>query len=327
MDKISLFNYEAYYLDYLEGNLNEEDTILFMAFLDEHPECRLLDEDLPELEKADIYLPTAFKNELREPNLLDEINETNCPYFLIAAAEELLPATKQKELLDFVHNHGLEEDLAVYRATRLIADEDLVYPGKNELKQPEKVLVLWPYLLAAAASIVLALMVIRMGEQNTIEPKPNSIAFKKTKKTIGTPNRPTEKQTPLQISDEIIDNDTQELVGKTDKEEPKRIKTFPVEQMKTRPLIEIELPGPEPIAKKVMELERKVPDLEQEQEDLAMNTQAVNRDDMRNPIKPITKFISEKTNTPVDFKTGKAAGKDNGFFIKIGRIEVSHKKH
>ena len=49
---------------------------------------------------------------------------------------------------------------------------------------------------------------------------------------------------------------------------------------------------------------------------------------MSNPIKPITSFISKKTNTNVDFGTKKASkSKKGGFFVKIGKFEVSRNKH
>jgi len=41
MEHISIFNYEAFYLDFLEGTLSEEDTALFLKFMEEHPELRL----------------------------------------------------------------------------------------------------------------------------------------------------------------------------------------------------------------------------------------------------------------------------------------------
>ena len=57
--------------------------------------------------------------------------------------------------------------------------------------------------------------------------------------------------------------------------------------------------------------------------DLASNAGSSN---MKNPIPIITNTISEKTNTPVDFKTGKATETEKGgFFLKIGKFEISHK--
>ena len=52
--------------------------------------------------------------------------------------------------------------------------------------------------------------------------------------------------------------------------------------------------------------------------------------EMENPIEPITNFIAKKTRTDIDFKRTKkdADPKDGkGFFIKIGKFELSRKKH
>lgn len=324
-DKISLFNYEAYYLDYLEGSLNNEDKALFLAFLEAHPECKLMDEELPELETSTVFLSDSFKKSLLEPSLLDEITETNCNYFLISAAEGLLSDEKRKELTQFVAKHGLEEDLSAYQATRLTADTNLIYPDKQELMQREKVLVLWPYLLAAAASLVLVLMVIRIGSQAKVDSNLVPVAHKKMNKPTNEINRASVLQKVIPKQEMESAELPPENLSQPDKKHSEGVKAIQPGQLNTRPLIEIELPGPEPIAKKIMEQESKFNEVETQ--DLASNSFSTHQDEMRNPIKPITKFISEKTNTPVDFKTGKSAGKSNGFFLKIGRIEVSHKKH
>jgi hypothetical protein len=50
--------------------------------------------------------------------------------------------------------------------------------------------------------------------------------------------------------------------------------------------------------------------------------------DMNNPIKPITNRIGDLVKQDVDFRTAKATEKNSGgFYIKIGKFELSHKKH
>ena len=44
----------------------------------------------------------------------------------------------------------------------------------------------------------------------------------------------------------------------------------------------------------------------------------------QNPIEPITKFISEKTNTEIDFRQPKSK-KKKGFLVKIGKFELERK--
>ena len=37
MEKITTYNYEAFYLDYLEGNLDENAQVMLFTFLDANP--------------------------------------------------------------------------------------------------------------------------------------------------------------------------------------------------------------------------------------------------------------------------------------------------
>ena len=60
-----------------------------------------------------------------------------------------------------------------------------------------------------------------------------------------------------------------------------------------------------------------------EVEDLAL----VIKTEMHNPIEPLTKFVSKKTNTEVDFQTtNKVDEGRRGFHLKIGQFEISKKK-
>lgn len=48
-------------------------------------------------------------------------------------------------------------------------------------------------------------------------------------------------------------------------------------------------------------------------------------DEMKNPITPLTNKLSSTLNTAVDFRTAKATKKKSGgFFLKIGKLEISH---
>jgi hypothetical protein len=47
--------------------------------------------------------------------------------------------------------------------------------------------------------------------------------------------------------------------------------------------------------------------------------------EMANPIQPVTRKMSSVLNTEIDFKTSKAARKKGGFYLKIGKLEISRK--
>jgi hypothetical protein len=69
MNSIQVNNYEAFLLDYMEGNLSEELTLELKAFVVAHPELEidLDDKDFPVFTKEDIY-PDFKKDLLKTEN-------------------------------------------------------------------------------------------------------------------------------------------------------------------------------------------------------------------------------------------------------------------
>lgn len=135
-ERISIFNYEAFYLDHLEGNLGEEDTALLLAFLEEHPELIEEEEDFVLLD------PTADTAIFDEKDSLKIVNDdaaialSNVEHFLIAESEGQLPTAKQEELDAFVVQHPhLEKERKYLAAMFLKADQSIVYANKSGLKR------------------------------------------------------------------------------------------------------------------------------------------------------------------------------------------------
>ena len=123
MERISIFNYEAFYLDFLEGNLNEEDTALLMAFLEENPDLRIDDAELPSYDEDSLTLNPDFKNSLKQPDLSGAISNDNVEHFMIANTEGLLEESKTEELEAFVsQNPVLAKEIRIYNAVHLEPD-------------------------------------------------------------------------------------------------------------------------------------------------------------------------------------------------------------
>ena len=67
MERISIFNYEAFYLDYLEGRLNQEDSALLLLFLESHPELIVEDGlDSFAIDENELSAITLFPNPTRD---------------------------------------------------------------------------------------------------------------------------------------------------------------------------------------------------------------------------------------------------------------------
>ncbi|WP_317897235.1 hypothetical protein [Aurantibacillus circumpalustris] len=137
MKRIHLHNYEAFLLDYSEGNLNAEDSVLLKDFVLAHPELDIDLEDfsLPYLNKdSDI---ADFKgslkrsaNEVPDEELIDYI-EGN-----LSKKEKLAFENKVAQ------DQDLARDLESYQKTLLAADTRQVYANKETLLKSEDDLIL-----------------------------------------------------------------------------------------------------------------------------------------------------------------------------------------
>jgi hypothetical protein len=339
MEKISIFNYEAYYLDYLEGNLNEEDTALLLAFLEANPDLKLEDDVLEvNLEPEFAALDSKSKATLFQYDNEDALTAENVEFFMIAAKEGVLDSAKKEELLTYLEGHpGLQNDWRIYQQTQLEPNLALQYTDKEALKQ--KTRVLWPYIsFAAAASVAALIMFWPVGNSQGTEGGLGYLAGNvRTGASMsffdfhGRANGadPNGNQgMPIGVDNGMPNNTMEQYVAQGNPQQTKSQKT--VNGLEYRPagnvisiFNDLEL---QPIAKTVFEGSQNTNGnvLENGTQDMA-DARSL---EMRNPIEPITKFVGEKTNTDIDFrKTEKGAEGNKGFYLKIGKFEISRKKH
>jgi anti-sigma factor RsiW len=139
MNRINFSNYEAWLLDYAEGNLSAEDTAELLLFMEQHPELKTDVDNLMEfILPSDEIISADFKQQLHKNDAaFKEHFENLCIAFYdktITAAEknELESALKQnphwiKEFKAFAHVYIQQES-------------DLEFTAKSSLKkqfQPE----------------------------------------------------------------------------------------------------------------------------------------------------------------------------------------------
>jgi len=159
-------NYEAFMLDLLEGRLSVNEQKKLNDFLKHHPEyvADLPDIDLLSLEKPRLTYPLRdlLKKEL--PTKDTRISAANFDLFSIARMEGDLSPQQEEEhrYMVSVDDKRLEE-WAAWQNTRLVP-EDILFPEKRKLRRNKalKGRVLWLSVLAAAASITLVLVLLRM---------------------------------------------------------------------------------------------------------------------------------------------------------------------
>lgn len=330
MERISIFNYEAFYLDFLEGNLSEEDTVLLFEFLDKHPDLKVEDEALVVLNDGLPLLDDQFKMGLKQI----EFNETaitahNAEQFMIAETEGLLSSEKVIELDQFV---GSDSDRMRLRksfaATILKPDVRVVLADKDSLKRKKRI-ALWPVISLAAAACAAVLFLLWDPADSALTVQVNQTVAQKDQKDRsttddqknGTDNNTTQSSEPVQVA---MLGTQEPSVNTTVSTNAATVRTVRVDRLSIKKadilpengndleIVPATWSKPQPV----------------EQTPAKNEYAMVGFDDMKNPIKPITNRLSDVVKQEVDFRTAKPTEKrSGGFYLKIGKFELSHKKH
>lgn len=169
MAEINLHNYEAFLLDYLEGNLSEEDIFALKSFALLHPELNIdFEQTLPQLEKEEIV--SHFKIELKKNE--DEFLLNHKP---LLYAENLL---SEKEKLAFENemqnNETLRKEVLLFEKTKLVADANIFYPNKEELKKETQIFFLFSrrsISIAASIALLIGLFFLFISKNEVSEPR------------------------------------------------------------------------------------------------------------------------------------------------------------
>lgn len=336
MEKISIFNYEAFYLDFLEGTLSEEDTALLLSFLEKHPDLKLDDESLLTLGMDDVVLDKQFKSDLKHVTFNETIiTSTNVEQFLIAESENLLSDSKKIELNQFIQgNDDLQTSKKLYHSVRFVPDLNIHYTDKNALKRHRKI-VYWPYVALAAASVAILLFLFNTSSNVTGNGTTDTTIISR-RTDDKKPVKKNENTSPLkgidktnqeiELADKIIpansiENKRLDDVAYVDKSVKNKLE---IHSLKTLP--------PKNIENKNDNLEL----IENTYASASLNKKMIEPEDdytvlgfndMNNPIKPITNRLSTAVKQEVDFRTAKAnESHSGGFYLKVGKLEISKRK-
>lgn len=153
MERINLNNYEAFFLDYIEGNLPARQEFELIDFLNRYPELRdELDIDLDELRLKPEALEVD-KNELKHIGIGDsEVDD-----LMIASVEGLLGKEEQTELDAYISKHQLEKKFSQFKRAILVADSNEVFENKESLKKKVRLVIPLYWKVAAAAAVIVIL--------------------------------------------------------------------------------------------------------------------------------------------------------------------------
>ncbi len=159
MSLITKNNYEAFLLDYIEGNLSPEMRAELMLFFENHPELK---EDLDDFELVSTNPEEIiFKDKESLKVEEDKIGIINYEDAIIAKVEGIISEKESTSLLAFLkHNPEKEKELKLYEKTKLVAPA-ITFNDKEELKQKEDKVIPLYWWYSAAAAVILALFLLK----------------------------------------------------------------------------------------------------------------------------------------------------------------------
>jgi hypothetical protein len=310
INNIHIDNYEAFYLDYLEGNLSESDAALLLAFLANHPELEL-DDDLLYLDEAnDISFPSKSSLYVFDENAA--IASENVEQFMVAHVERQLSGEKENELQNFVGSHThLAKDLDLYRQSILVPDLSLEYPNKASLKK--KVVPIYSLfsMVASIAAIFILFFLLYPDKPNQL----NTLTA--SKKTLRIKEQKSQVQAKVpEVSSEILLHAAVSAANLSTPKAQTKVNPIPLRKLhvlNARPLMQ------EPLPIEYGQITNKY-----KSENQTYASKGVQ--EMKNPIKPVTNKLAEVMKTDVDFRTAHAKlSFKGGFYLKIGKLEISRK--
>lgn len=315
--------YEAVYLDFLEGNLSESESAMFLQFLEANPLLKLDDELFCTLKlyPPTIELDASFKEELRSYSEDVAINDLSIHHFLIAELEGCLSESKLEELQAFILlNPTFKQERNAYTLTRVPIDEKIVFEEKQSLKKQQRI-SFFNYLIYAAASVlffVLLLEGMKTEKHLPIQLK-NQRALIQPKKRNKLPNNTLQVKNTEIITREILHVNTPFTDSPT-----KQMKTY--HELKPREINLLAINTDSSVIEFHTKKEMKS-ETDQVHQLTKLETLYGNTKNYKNPIKSITSLVSVILKKNIDVRMSKQTLKQSDYlFIKIGRLQVYRQK-
>lgn len=331
---INIENYEVYYLDYLEGNLNEEQTRAFLAFLEQHPELKMEDEVLTILpEYTNEKLDTNTKNSFKIDLSTELITEESVEHFMIASIEKQLSKEQNQALQAFIQKYPVYQDDYTWYQKSILPKEQINYPAKASLKRGGLIIPMYYKVIAIAASLILLLLFVTNYNSTRLSNPTKQVAkVQKTKQkgstSIQKNNTKIEQlqevtqAAPIQVAQE--DNKKAKQTNHSSNQTDFRVnKTLPTKALQNLhssnqdlALAPLNLVAP---TNYVSEIETDFAS--------SSNSSYLSVEQMTTPIYLLSKEIKKRFNQEIEIRSAKATReRQGGFYIKIGSFEIVRKR-
>lgn len=183
MSRITRDNYELFFLDYADGNLDGTTIKEVIDFISKNPDLKPEFENIktPYNLKNNTVIPFSKKESLKVklPDFTGKIDLSNYGYFMAASVEGDLDKNKTQEFDDFCNKFPqLKSETLIFKKLRLNPDKSVHYYKKDTLYKEKHISFINKrlyYLISAAASIIIIISLLFMKGRN-IEIISNKIA-------------------------------------------------------------------------------------------------------------------------------------------------------
>ncbi len=165
MSEINLHNYEAYLLDFMEGNLSAEDAKALQSFLESHPE---IDADIFEMDDVTLVPEDCHfdaKLSLQRDENMPELSKQDA--LLIGLLENTLTSDEKTMTEALIReNADVAKEFELYKKTRLSANAALTYQNKGNLKKQARIFPMHVSRYVAMAAVFAGLLFLVLGSLN-----------------------------------------------------------------------------------------------------------------------------------------------------------------
>lgn len=261
-------NYEAYFVMYVDDELNVSERKAVEAFIEQNPD---LEEEMVMLQQSVLRPNDQIVFEPKEllykgAAVQSPINEQNCEeYFVLYGDDELTNAEKEK-VEQFVYHHPqYQAEFELIQQVKLLPDNSLSFPGKAYLYRTEeddnRVIAFpwWRLTAAAIAILVIGSLAWYIANNNSTTTQPEFAG--KTPSTEPTGSNTTQPQVVSSNNNDatspadngVADIEIKELVNRTtDTKQPVEIvttvnkKNIPEQRNKQEPpyVQQVKMPTP-----------------------------------------------------------------------------------
>ena len=216
---INRYNYEEFFLLYVDNELTQAERTEVEAFVHENPD---LEEELVMLKqsmlKPDRSISFEGKEMLMKPEEGGLINETTYEEFFLLYADDELDTILRRQVEEFAASKPqFQQELNLLMQTKLSPDHAVVFPDKSLLYKKEEerkpVVIRFWKIAAIAAMLLLALGILWLNNNNTGKPHTPDMAIK-------TPKAPSQQESIVKdaVTDQPEEDAAPQLVARQDKQ-------------------------------------------------------------------------------------------------------------